>query len=567
VTPSVRLVVLALAIALPIAGCVHFSAVDELPPAMKARLSRHPMWLTVAILDHRKGTFPPSETTVVKKWEVVEEHGEPVRLKELFTSSFIGMFEKLHAGELPFGAVDLDGAMDLTAFLPYPDSGLEVTRRFASDRYAYQDLDGRRFQLLVNGGRMRIVFVPAPNDYFAGRSAEGIPESGIWTTPFGAESELLAQVKRALIADGEKVGPDEGVFLHHDLSVRRQLTVVLDKSFPPALAGAAARAAALWNQGFGRDLLRVDSRPRATDAADCQTAFKICLKWLGPPDLAFTGANGYTNMAFDPQTGLILGATVTIVNDDVQPPLGPMAPPDRAKVVEHRIDWDWVADAMHRYGELNRVSHPEPVAEVEYLLLHEFGHASGFGHNFYLTGATTPTRPITSVMSYPPFPVGYLSTYLGEADLARLAVVYGKAPPHSLPYCSTFDAMVPRLGDGGIYRKPPHCDLFTVGDQADWYIRLARHGRFGVFTGYPDLSHLSEELRSVYEEEAEKKGLPPLNVLTRLGFILADGGSERRDATDHAKINAFLCALKAEREAIAAQLATYNRVTLQCKDP
>jgi hypothetical protein len=538
---------------------------------MRARLARHPVWLTVAILDHGPGTFPPAETSVVKKWEVVEEHGRVARLRELFTSSFIGVFEKIHEDDDSVEAVEVGGTLDLAAFLPYPGHGLEVARHFASDRYAYRDIDGRRFQLLVNGGRLRIVFMPAPNDYATARSPNGLPDTGIWTTPFGAESEILTQVKRALIAEGQEVGPDEGVFLHHDLSVRRQVTVVMDRSFPPAMAAAATRAAAQWNRGFGRELFRVDSRARAVDPAECQTGFKICLEWVGPADLPFTGANGYTNMAFDPQTGLIIGATVTIVNDDVQPPLAPMAAADRQKVTARRLDWDWIAGAMHRYGEWNRVRHPEPVAEVEYLLLHEFGHASGFGHNFYLTGTTTPAQPVSSVMSYPPFPVGYLATYLGASDLARLAVVYGKGdkggdkgaalPP---PYCSTIDAMIPRQDKQGIYRKPPNCDLFTLGDQADWYIRLARHGRFGVFTGYPDLSHLSEELKAVYDEEAEKKRLPPLNLLTRLGFILGDASADRRNAAERARITSYLCSLTSLRAAITAQLETYHRVTLRC---
>src|SRR5262249_36906590 len=133
--------------------------------------------------------------------------------------------------------------------------------------------------------------------------------------------------------------------------------------------------------------------------------------------------------------------------------------------------------------------------------------------------------------------------------------------PAAPGFCSTLDAMVPRQDAAGLYRKPPSCDIFVVGNQADWYIRLAQQGRRGVFTGYPDLSHLSEELRVVYQDLAERKRLPPLNVLTRLGFILAVPGEG--NAASRKRITSYLCGLK-ERQQIEEQLKTYHAVQLTC---
>ena len=50
----------------------------------------------------------------------------------------------------------------------------------------------------------------------------------------------------------------------------------------------------------------------------------------------------------------------------------------------------------------------------------------------------------------------------------------------------------------GICTRRTQAKQGTVGDPADWYSRLAEQGRYGVFTPYPDLSHLSEDLQRVY---------------------------------------------------------------------
>jgi hypothetical protein len=77
------------------------------------------------------------------------------------------------------------------------------------------------------------------------------------------------------------------------------------------------------------------------------------------------------------------------------------------------------------------------------------------------------------------------------------------------------------------------------------------------------MSHMSEELRTVYEDLAARRRLPPLNVLTRLGFILAD--AEPANATDRERIIRYLCA-KPERAHIAAQLETFHAVRLACQE-
>ncbi len=192
---------------------------------------------------------------------------------------------------------------------------------------------------------------------------------------------------------------------------------------------------------------------------------------------------------------------------------------------------------------------------------------NGFGHNFLAVNSTTPQRPLATVMSYPPFAVADRTTTLAAGDRERLRRVYGgqavlPAAPSAADYCSTFAAIVPERDGDGYYRTLARCDVFTVGPPAGWYLRLARQGRAGVFTEFPDLSHLSEDMRQAYRRAASSRRLPPFNLLTRLGYVLADSSSSN-DA-GRREITAYLCSLAQGRPRVAKQLLTYHRVTLDC---
>ncbi len=555
-----------------LASCAHFSTIDAVPKAFSSRLGAHPVWITVTTFDNPPGTFPPSETSVVKKWEVKEKKGRAVLMRELFSSSLVGMLTSIHDGKEPLTEVDLRDGLDPETFFPYPGHARFASRPYKRDDYKFKDIDGKRFEILINGGVGRIVFAPAPNDYFSPKSSQKVADVGIWTTPFGAETELLLHFKKILLRDHPEIAKaeqkagdkgEEGIYLHHDLAVARQIRVVLDKGFPSNFRPSVQKSVSKWNAAFKKTLFVLDPNPRALDPGDCLTGFEICIRWLGPPELAFTGANGYTQLSFDPQTGLILGGLISVINDDVELPLGELAAPERQRVLAGRLDWDWLASAMLRYHELNGKRHPLPDAYVEYLVLHEMGHANGFGHNFYTRGETSLDRPVGSILSYPPFPIGHRANYIAASDLQRLRMVYGHGAADAVPpgYCSSMDAMAPDQGEDGIYRKDASCDIFTVGNPVDWYIHLARQGRFGVFTEYPDLS-LSDDLKRLYRDAALRRRLPPLNILTRLGFILGDGGAA--NAKDRDTVAAFLCASPADHLAIAAQLREFHRLDLSC---
>lgn len=566
--PLLRRLPFLLAFAL-LPACAHFSAIEKVPSPFRARLAQHPFWVTVASFENPPGVFPPSETSVIKRWEVQEKSGRALRLKETNTSSLFGEMSHMLRGDRTRPRVDLTGEIDLDDFLPVPGSALHASRAYATDQYTFKDIDGRRFEILVNGGIGRIVFAPAANDYFHPQARKDTPYVGIWTTPFGAESELLEHFKNVIAKEKPKLAEsvedkETRVYLHHDVTVKRKVHVVLDRTFPEVFRPAVNKAVKKWNDAFRKDLFVVDVKSKSIDYGDCLTGFQICLRWLGPPELAFTGANGYTELSYDPQTGLILGGVISVINDDIVLPLTDLAPPERQRVLADKLDWDWVAASMLRYHEFDKKRHPLPAPYVEYLVLHEMGHMNGFGHNFYTRKETDADHPVSSVLSYPPFPVGHRANYLTDSDRRRLAMVYRPDQAGAVPgYCSSLEAMAPEMGEDGIYRKSSNCDVFTLGDPADWYLRLARHGRFGVFTGYPDLSNLSDDLRRVYRDAARRRRLPPLNLLTRLGFILGD--SDQANLKSREAIEKYLCAQTAERAAVTAQLKEFHRFDLKCK--
>lgn len=551
-----------------VTGCAHFSEIEQVPRSYRARLAKHPYWLTVTSFKNLPGVFPPSETSAIMRWEVKDQGGRAVVMRQVASSSLFGTMSKILQGNERAVVIDLTGEIDPEVFLPLPGHAAHATRPYSSDRYHFRDIDGKRFQILINGGIGRIVFTPVANNYFQPTDAKAKEPIGIWKTPFGAETELLDHFKKLVARErpdlAERQQDNEThVYLHHDVSVKRQIAVVSDRTFPEAFRPAISKAVKKWNAAFKKDLFVYEAKPKQVDHGDCLTGFKICVKWLGPPELAFTGANGYSEVSFDPQSGLIMGGVITVINDDVVTPLADLSPPERQRVVADALDWDWLADAMLRFNELNGKRHPLPEPYVEYLVLHEMGHMNGFGHNFYTRGETARDRPVSSVMSYPPFPVGHRANNITESDLARLRMVYDQKHAAQPPgYCSSMEAMTPERGDDGIYRKPASCDVFTLGDPADWYIRLAKHGRFGVFTGYPDLSHLSEELRLVYRDAARRRRLPPLNVLTRLGFILGDPDKANKKSRE--VVSNYLCSLATERLAISSQLQEFHSFDLRC---
>lgn len=544
-------------------GCAHFSDIETFPIKFRERLAQHPVWLTVTSFDNAPGVFPPSETSVIKKWEVVRERGDLI-FKETSSSSFLGLMDAIRRNRNTREVVDLRDDVDPEVFFPYPDHALNKRRRFRADKYVFRDIDGKRFEIDINGGG-RIVFLPAPNNYFLASNPYDVPDVGIWTTPFGAEGELVAHLRKLIFKDEEEQDlPQElmtGSFLHHDLTIKRQIVVVIDTTFPKPLRSSVQHAVDKWNKALGRKLFTVQEATKSIRPGDCLSGRKLCIRWFGDPHLVFTGANGYTELAFDPQTGLILGGIISIINDDVHPPFASLSAADKAKF--QILDRDWVTDVMHRYQEMNGILHPDANHYAEYLILHEMGHFNGLGHNFYTNEKTTPERPISSVMSYPPFPVAHRANYIGAADKKRLAIVYGDKPPaKDLSYCSTFEAMAPERLDAGFYKKPASCDMFTIGDAADWYIRLAKRGRFGVFTAFPDISNLSDDMQTLYRELSEQRRLPPLNVLTRLGFILSDDA--KVNARRRQMITTYLCSFVPERLAIETQLSTFHGYTLKC---
>jgi hypothetical protein len=552
--------------ALLASGCAHFTAVEEVPPAFRERLARHDEWLTVSSFDNPPGRFPPTELLSVKRWRVVKQRGEPEALVEQMTSSFLGLLERLRAGEREAALIELDGPIDLTDLLPTrSEAAAHAAPGLKRDTYAFKGIDAERFELSVNGGRGRIAFMPAPaaSKKPPKASAHDRNRLGIWYAPFGPESEIFNFLTAMLEKEGgakaaAKTRQMAGSFLHHDLS--RTLVVRVDPSFPEAFLLPLREALAAWNDALGAAVFRLKpERGRRLGHADCVTGRSLCLRWQGSTAIPFTGMSGFTETAFDPQSGLIVGGLITLINDDV--PVRDLPAAESARIREGKIDLEWVARSMHEYVQMNQVRHPAPERYLRYLLLHEIGHFNGLGHDFHIDRTAGVTDLPATVMGYPPYAVAHLVTKPGANDEKRLDILYERARAERLPYCSTLEAMAPEMS-GGLAPKVEQCDLFALGDEAEWYLALARFGKSGVFTTYPDTSYLPEELRSLYQRMREARGLPPQNVLARLAQVLAGRSAEGEPGRK--RVRAYLCEQRQALPRIRAQLQRFGKLSLDC---
>jgi hypothetical protein len=552
--------------ALLASGCAHFTTVEEVPPAFRERLGKHDEWLTVSSFDNPPGRFPPTELLGVKRWRVVKRRGEPEALVEQMSSSFLGLLERLRTGEREAARLELDGPIDLTDLLPTrSDAAAHAAPGLRRDTYLFKSIDAERFELSINGGRGRIAFMPAPARSKTPRklNARDRNRLGIWYAPFGPESEIFNFLTAMLEKDGgakaaARVREMAGGFLHHDLT--RTVVVRVDPSFPEAFLPPLRQALGAWNDALGAAVFRLKpERGRRVGHADCVTGRSLCLRWQGSTAIPFTGMSGFTETAFDPQSGLIVGGLITLINDDV--PVRDLPAGESARIRDGTIDLQWVARSMHDYVQMNQVRHPAPERYLRYLLLHEIGHFNGLGHDFHIDRTAGVTDLPATVMGYPPYAVAHLVAKPGVNDEKRLDILYERAKAEQLPYCSTLEAMAPEMS-GGRAPKVEQCDLFALGDEAEWYMALARSGKSGVFTTYPDTSYLPDELRSLYQRMREARGLPPQNVLARLAQVLA--GKSAEGEPGRKRVRAYLCGQGQELARIRAQLQRFGKMRLDC---
>ena len=548
-------------------ACVHFSSVEEIPPSFRDRLARHEEWLTVSAFDNDKGRFPPSELLGSKRWRLVRQGREDDwKLVEVMMSSFVGLMERIREGPESTVILPLSGPIDLVDLLPVRQGASGFARsRWERDTYSFKSIDQDRFELIINEGHGRIAFMPAPPR--CERNHPPVPvvrdRLGIWHAPFGPESEIFSYITTLFAkADSsiaaKKVQQMSGDFLHHDLN--RRIPVHVEASFSSRFRGTLAEVLAEWNSALGTPLfVLANESPQTLAKSDCVTGYSLCIRWHGSQDIPFTGMSGFTEIAFDPVTGVIVGGLITFINEDR--PVRNLPAEDATRVRTGQIDRDWLARSMLNYAIMSQVRHPMPEKYLQYLLLHEICHFNGLAHDFHVDLTTKIGDPPLTIMGYPPFAIAHQAHQLGQSDRARIAQIYQRNHREKLAYCSTLEAMAPELS-GGLTPRVEQCDLFVLGDEADWYLALARAGQAGVFTTYPDGSSLQTELREMYRQMREARGLPPQNILTKLTQILK--GKSITGEVGRQKIKAYLCAQRRELPMIRTQLFRYAKMMLDC---
>lgn len=544
-------------------GCQHIGPVSGFPEPLKVQLAQHREWLTISYFKNRRALFPPAELVGTKAWIIQDEDGRAVSMREKMTSSFLGIMERMQGGE-PFAArIDLDDDVDLHDLLPYRE-GVErvLFEGVRSEQYRFRSLSQGRFVLELDQSRGFVVFMPKPEAGAKVQRGDARQQAGLWYAPFGPESEIFGFLVKLM---GKKGGRKQnakardlaGPYLHHD--AMRSIEVAVDPSFPQQNFAAIAPALDSWSQVSGRQLVLAKQSRQPLDPAECLSAYRLCLRWSGPPHVSFAGMSGFTNISFNPSSGEIIGGIITLINTD-KPTLH--LPRDEAeKVRAGKVDLDYVAGKMLQHASMEKVLHPDAAAYLRYLLMHELGHYHGLAHNFYIDETTKPDQALPTVMGYPPFPIAHLTTDIGLADRQRLSLPRKKPGKVRLtPYCSTLEALAPDFVQG-IARRPAQCDVFAIGDEVDWYLSLARQADGGVFATYPDESHLPGELRELYQEAREERGLPPKNLLTRLSVVLLRRGES---AAQQKKVTDFLCAEPKLLHAIRTQLEKYANYRLRC---
>jgi hypothetical protein len=260
-------------------------------------------------------------------------------------------------------------------------------------------------------------------------------------------------------------------YLHH--TTGSNIVVRTDHSFPVQFLKSVKSAMGKWNTSLGWNVYMLGPVEDSLDLLDCLSTNSLCLRWEGPiGNVGWIGWGGITGLNFDPQTGEIQGAVITLQNltpANLQP-----TPAAILAQISKSFNLDLVVDFLFRKEEFKQYIHPFPEEVIEYVLLHEIGHANGLRHDFRGSLVGTSLHPSDSVMEYMPFPVTHKLNYIGSKDQKRIDAVYRNAMPiYSLKTCSDVEAK-----EG----NDPNCLQNDLGEPTSWYMKLSNRGDKGVFT-------------------------------------------------------------------------------------
>lgn len=509
-----------------------FREFTNLPADTIERLKKHDVWQSFSYSDKTlvfSGiTLNTIATNDMKKWKVVqlEATGDGQSGTGLKEITALTITPSDDGESLLFASGEIDLREPLSLFTFSLDSASDQ-----DPKLLLRELEGDKFEIRSAKGTLRIVLMPSED-----ASASAVPAFtplavGAYTAPHAGYKMPL---KNVMGLQAKETG-----YLHHNLS--QSMEVLVDESYPSQYLPALDSALGKWNAALGAKLFLRNKNPVKVDLGDCFSSRKMCIRWEGGRDVAWSGVGGHATQSFDPQTGKIVGGYVKFINEN-SGVLAPSAKEDNDKLLSGKFSMQWLVSTFMRKSEYRTYQHPQPNILVENILLHEIGHFNGHTHNFSGSWTGTIESPTKSIMDYFAFPLVRESA-VGPFDLQVIETVYKKSKLASdYTYCSDTDSAGGMSNPSPLLRQA-NCNQFDVGDALDWYIALAEASKEGVF--------------------ASQVSNPAENMLFSIGLFLtpAGGGS----ASQKLKATRYLCKVPGKSDAIASDLKLKLQVVLDCK--
>lgn len=400
-------------------------------------LRKHSCWQTSAFMSLGQSKV----ILVAKKWSV-QKTSQSLVLTEVTKSSLSGTTWVSSQIQLP----EQPQISDLTNF------------PFKGDFIFTQRSNDRLLATVNVGFELQVIFFPS--SCTDSNSQNYVGDIAVGETPFGLIPQAVPYVNSS---------PPQ--YIHHLPGSKAM--VYIDRSFPIQFLKSLDSALAKWNAAIGWEVYQLAPVQSTLDQIECLSTKSLCFLWEGRPgNIGWIGWGGLTGLSFDPQTGEIQGAVISLQNmssGNLQATPSPII-----EQIRKSFNINLVANFLLRKEEFKQYSHPFPEAAIEHVILHEMGHANGLRHDFKGSLVGTAHHPSDSVMEYVPFAVTQNLNYIGSRDLARIDAVYRNIRPiNSLAVCSDAEAK-----EG----NDPNCLQNDLGEPTRWYMSLTDKGDKGVFT-------------------------------------------------------------------------------------
>jgi hypothetical protein len=276
--------------------------------------------------------------------------------------------------------------------------------------------------------------------------------------------------------------PTAGNYIKQNLSHQR--SVLIDSSFPTEFQEAINAAISEWNKALGADVYQIEYGRHDLTPLNCLAERALCLFWHGPREVTWRGVAGVVRTSYDPETGEVLGGFLVLYNGKQATPPTPSPVELVDFAASPAVTRKQIAHWHMQTKKLRGFLHPDPISEVQAVLVHEIGHDNGLLHLFESSAhAANEDRieglPALSAMDYLPVIINHRMTALGPLDHAMMNAVYNREEVSFIPRCND-------------YSETPtvNCGRDDWGDTTAWYLALAQELNGNPFGRLPPNTNL-----------------------------------------------------------------------------